>query len=171
MPVQHSPPAKNTRSQRNPAVLTPTARVPLDRTPSVHQLSANLDRGPPMEGAAPSRRGGMKSRRSRSFSGLLGGYPGMSEGARARLGEVEDEEGEESVEEEDSGETEVADALENAPEVPQGSNIAFSSQPLVSQAEPSLLKMMEQMTQFRGNSLKKLLPGTITKPLLSRLHP
>ncbi|MBW0570220.1 hypothetical protein O181_109935 [Austropuccinia psidii MF-1] len=85
MPVQHSPPAKNTRSQRNPAGLTATARVPLDHTPSVHQLSANLDRGPPMEGAAPSRRGGMKSRRSRSCSGLLGGYPGISEGARARL--------------------------------------------------------------------------------------
>ncbi|MBW0574983.1 hypothetical protein O181_114698, partial [Austropuccinia psidii MF-1] len=56
----HSPPAKNIRSQRNPAVLTPTARAPLDHTPSVHQLSANLERGPPMEGAAPSRRGGMK---------------------------------------------------------------------------------------------------------------
>ncbi|MBW0477049.1 hypothetical protein O181_016764 [Austropuccinia psidii MF-1] len=93
MPVQHSPPAKNTRSQGNPAVLTPTARIPLDCTPSVHQLSANLDRGPLMEGEEASRRGGMKSRRSRSFSGLLGGYPGMSEGARARLGEVEDEEG------------------------------------------------------------------------------
>ncbi|MBW0552219.1 hypothetical protein O181_091934 [Austropuccinia psidii MF-1] len=78
MPVQHSPPAKNTRSQRNPAVLTSTAMVPLDHTPSVHQLSANLDRGPPIEGAAPSRRGGMRSRRPRSFSGLLGGYPGMS---------------------------------------------------------------------------------------------
>ncbi|MBW0535936.1 hypothetical protein O181_075651 [Austropuccinia psidii MF-1] len=72
-----------------------------------------------MEGEAPSRRGGMKSRRSRSFSGLLGGYPGMSEGARARLGEAEEEEGEGSVEEEDSGETEVADALANASEVPQ----------------------------------------------------
>ncbi|MBW0594125.1 hypothetical protein O181_133840, partial [Austropuccinia psidii MF-1] len=56
MPVQHSPSAKNTKSQRNPDVLTPTARVPLDRTPSVHQLSANLDRGPPMEGEEPSRR-------------------------------------------------------------------------------------------------------------------
>ncbi|MBW0542315.1 hypothetical protein O181_082030 [Austropuccinia psidii MF-1] len=88
MPVQHSPPAKNTGSQRIPAVLTLTARVPLDCTPSVHQLSANLDKGPPMEGAAPSRTGGMKSRRSRYFSGLLGGYPGMSEGARARLGEA-----------------------------------------------------------------------------------
>ncbi|MBW0527337.1 hypothetical protein O181_067052 [Austropuccinia psidii MF-1] len=150
MPVQHRPPAKNTRLQRIPAVLTATERAPLDRTPSVHQLSANLDRGPPMEGEAPSRRGLMKSRRSRSFSGILGGYPGMSEGERARLGEVEDEEGEESVEEEDSGDNEVADALENAPEVPQGSNLALSSQPLVSQTELSLLKMMEKMTQFMG---------------------
>ncbi|MBW0562453.1 hypothetical protein O181_102168 [Austropuccinia psidii MF-1] len=130
MPVKHSPPAKNTRSQRNPAVLTPTARVPLDRTPSVHQLNANLDRGPPMERAAPSITGGMKSRRSRSFSVLL--------------------EGEEYVEEEDSGETEVEDALANALELPEGANLALSSQPLVSQTEPSLLKMMEQMTQFMG---------------------
>ncbi|MBW0482686.1 hypothetical protein O181_022401 [Austropuccinia psidii MF-1] len=99
------PQAKNTRSQRDTAVLTPTARVPLNRTPSVHQLSENLDRVPPMEGAAPSRRGGMNSRRSRSFSGLFGGYPGMSEGARGRLGEAEHEEGEESVEEEESEET------------------------------------------------------------------
>ncbi|MBW0503444.1 hypothetical protein O181_043159 [Austropuccinia psidii MF-1] len=132
MPVKHSPPAKNTRSQRNPAVLTPTERVSLDCTPLVHQLSANLDRGPLMEGSATSRRGGMKSRISRSFFYLLGGYPGMSEGARARLGAVKDEEGEESVEEEDSGETEVADALANAPEVPQGSNLAPTNLPLVS---------------------------------------
>ncbi|MBW0545599.1 hypothetical protein O181_085314, partial [Austropuccinia psidii MF-1] len=143
-PVQHSPPAKNPRSQRNPAVLTPKIWVPLDRTPSVHQLSSNLDRGP-KEGVAPSRRGGMKSRRSRYFSGLLGGYPGMSEGTRARLGQFEDEEGEESLEEEDSGETKVADSLENAPEVPQGSNLAPTNQPLVSQSDPSLLKIMEQV--------------------------
>ncbi|MBW0578060.1 hypothetical protein O181_117775 [Austropuccinia psidii MF-1] len=148
MPVQNSPPAKNTGSQRNSAVLTPTARVPRDCTPSVHQLSANLDRGPPMEGAAPSRRG-----------------------ARARLGEAEDEEGEESVEEEDSGETEVADALPNAPEVPQGYNLSLSSQPLVSQTEPSLLKMMEKITQFMGKLTQEVAPGTMTKPLLSRLHP
>ncbi|MBW0484576.1 hypothetical protein O181_024291 [Austropuccinia psidii MF-1] len=89
MAVQHSPPAKNTRSQRHQAVLTPTARAPLDCTPSVHQLSVNLDRVPPMEVAAPSRR-------SRSFSGLLGGYPSISQGPRSRLGEAEDEEGEES---------------------------------------------------------------------------
>ncbi|MBW0519029.1 hypothetical protein O181_058744 [Austropuccinia psidii MF-1] len=60
MPVQHSFQDKNTRSQRTQAVLTPKARAPLYHTPSFHQLSANLDRGPPMEGAGPSRRGGVK---------------------------------------------------------------------------------------------------------------
>ncbi|MBW0581174.1 hypothetical protein O181_120889 [Austropuccinia psidii MF-1] len=82
----------------------------------------------------------MKSRRSRSFSGRLSCYPGISEGERKRLEEVEDEEGEESVEAEDFGGTEVVDALSNSPEVPQVSN-----KPLVSQPDPSLLKIMEQM--------------------------
>ncbi|MBW0544378.1 hypothetical protein O181_084093 [Austropuccinia psidii MF-1] len=74
----------------------------------------------------------------------------MSEGAKARLGEVEDEEGEESVEEEDSGETKVADALANAPEVPQGSNLAPTNKYLVSQSDPSFLKIMEQMATIMG---------------------
>ncbi|MBW0525849.1 hypothetical protein O181_065564 [Austropuccinia psidii MF-1] len=59
MPLQNNPPAKNTRSQRNQALLTPTVRAPLDCTPSAHQLSENLDRGPPMEGEEPFREGGM----------------------------------------------------------------------------------------------------------------
>ncbi|MBW0517848.1 hypothetical protein O181_057563 [Austropuccinia psidii MF-1] len=105
MPVKHSPPAKNTRSQRHQAVLTPTARAPLDHTPSVHSLSANLDRGPQMEGEAPSRRGGVNSKTSRSFYGLLGGYPSIPQRPRSKSGEAEDKEGEESVEEEDSEET------------------------------------------------------------------
>ncbi|MBW0537020.1 hypothetical protein O181_076735 [Austropuccinia psidii MF-1] len=123
-----------------------------------------------MEGEAPSGRGGITSRRSRSFSGLLGGYPGMSEGARAILGEVEDEEGKEAVEEEDSGETEVADALENALEVPQGSNLAPTNQPLVSQSDPSLLKIMEKMATIMVNLSQEAAPGTVTKPLHSRLN-
>ncbi|MBW0469320.1 hypothetical protein O181_009035 [Austropuccinia psidii MF-1] len=57
MAVQHSPPAKNTSSQIHQSVLTPTARAPLDCTPLIHQLSENLERGPPMEGAPHSRRG------------------------------------------------------------------------------------------------------------------
>ncbi|MBW0523951.1 hypothetical protein O181_063666 [Austropuccinia psidii MF-1] len=74
----------------------------------------------------------------------------MSEGERARLEEVEDEEGEESVEEEDYGKTEVADALENSPEVPQVSNLAPTNEPLLSQYDPSLLKRMEQMATIMG---------------------
>ncbi|MBW0539457.1 hypothetical protein O181_079172 [Austropuccinia psidii MF-1] len=123
-----------------------------------------------MVGADSSRRGGMKSIVSGSFSGLLGNYPGMSEGARARPGEVEDEEGEESVEKEDSGETEVTDALENDPEAPQSSNLAPTNQSLVSQSDPSLLKIMEKMATIMGQLSQAAAPGTITKPLLSRLH-
>ncbi|MBW0473258.1 hypothetical protein O181_012973 [Austropuccinia psidii MF-1] len=48
IPVQYSPPAKNTKSRIHKVVVAPTARAPLDHTPSVHQLGANLDRGPPM---------------------------------------------------------------------------------------------------------------------------
>ncbi|MBW0503991.1 hypothetical protein O181_043706 [Austropuccinia psidii MF-1] len=158
MPVQHSPPAKNTRSQRHQVVLTPTARAPLDRTPSVHQLSANLDRGPPLEGAAPSRRGGVKSRISRSFSGFLGGHPSIFQGPRSRSGEAEDEEGEESVEEEEYEETEVAAALSGAPEASEAQNLAHSNQPFVSQAEPNFLKMMEQMTQLIGQLTQAVAP-------------
>ncbi|MBW0520543.1 hypothetical protein O181_060258 [Austropuccinia psidii MF-1] len=127
MPVQHSSPAKNTRSQRHQAALNTTDRDPLDHTPSVHKLSANLERGLQMEGASPSRRGGVKSRRSRSFAGLLGGSPSIFQGPRSRLGEAEYKEGE------DSEETEVASALAGAPEASEGPNLALYNQPLVSQ--------------------------------------
>ncbi|MBW0575694.1 hypothetical protein O181_115409 [Austropuccinia psidii MF-1] len=142
MPVQNSPPSKNTRSQRNPAVLTPTARVPLEHTFGQRTTIGKSS----------------TLKKIKIFLWTFRGYPGMSKGARARLGEVEDEEGERSVDEDDSGETEVADALAIAPEVPQGSNQALSSQPLVSQAEPRLLKMMEQMTQFMGQLTQAVTP-------------
>ncbi|MBW0541430.1 hypothetical protein O181_081145 [Austropuccinia psidii MF-1] len=81
----------------------------------------------------------MKPRRSRSLSGLLGGYPGISKGPRRILGEAEDEEGEEYVEEEEEEKTEV----EGAPEASEAPNIALYNQPIVSQAEPSFSNMME----------------------------
>ncbi|MBW0483647.1 hypothetical protein O181_023362 [Austropuccinia psidii MF-1] len=111
-----------------------------------------------MEGAEPCRRGGVKSRRSRSFSGLLGGYPGISEGTRCRLGEADNEEGEDSVEEEESEETEVASSLEGTPEAPQVPNIALSNQPFVFKAEPNFLNMMEQMTHFMGQLTQEVTP-------------
>ncbi|MBW0474338.1 hypothetical protein O181_014053 [Austropuccinia psidii MF-1] len=149
MLVQHSPPAKTTRSQRHQAFLTPTERAPLDCTPSVHQLSANLDRGPPMKGASFPR-GGVKSRRSRSFSGLLVGYPRISQVPRSRFGE-------------ESVETEMAATLAGAPEASEATNLAYSNQPLVSQAEPNLLKMMGQMTQFMGKLTQAVAPSDNSK--------
>ncbi|MBW0582378.1 hypothetical protein O181_122093 [Austropuccinia psidii MF-1] len=135
MPFQHSSPAKNTRSQIYQAVLTPTARAPLCCTQSAHQLSANLERGPPMEGAAPSRRGG----------------------PRSRPGEAEDKEGEESEE------TKVASALAGAPEASEAPNLAHFNQHLVSQAEPNFLKMMEQMTHFMGQLAQAVAPRDTSK--------
>ncbi|MBW0461528.1 hypothetical protein O181_001243 [Austropuccinia psidii MF-1] len=136
MAVQNRTPAKNTRSQRHQAVLNPTARAPFDGTPSVHQLSEKFDRGPPIKGAEPSRIGG----------------------PRSRLGEDKDEEGEESVEEEESEETEVEASLEGSPEVSEAPNLSLSNQPLVSQAEPNFLKMMEQMTKFMEKLTQAVAP-------------
>ncbi|MBW0489959.1 hypothetical protein O181_029674 [Austropuccinia psidii MF-1] len=87
MPVQHSPPANNTRSKRNTAYMTPRTRVPFDCTPTFHQVSANWERGPPMEEEEPPRTGGVKSRIS-SLSPDFQGYPGISDSARGILGEV-----------------------------------------------------------------------------------
>ncbi|MBW0549265.1 hypothetical protein O181_088980 [Austropuccinia psidii MF-1] len=132
MPVQHSPPAKNTRSQRGHAVLAPRVRAPLDCTPSFYQISENLDRVTPMEGAAPSRRGEPIS----------------------RLGKSEHKYGEEPVEEEESEETEVA----GSPEASEAPNLAPFYESLVSQSEPNFLKMMEQITQFTGQLTQEVAP-------------
>ncbi|MBW0517261.1 hypothetical protein O181_056976 [Austropuccinia psidii MF-1] len=50
-----------------------------------------------------------------------------------------------------SGKTEVAVALANAPELPEGFNLGSNNQPLVSQSDPSLLKIMEQMATIMGH--------------------
>ncbi|MBW0471764.1 hypothetical protein O181_011479 [Austropuccinia psidii MF-1] len=134
MPTQHSASAKNKKSQINQAVFTPKARAPLDRTPSVHQLSSNLDRRPPMEGEAFSRRGDVN-----------------------RLGKAEDKEGEESEE------TEVVAALAGAPEASEAANIDHSDQPLVSQDEPNFLKMMEKTAQLMGKLTQEVSPRDSSK--------
>ncbi|MBW0573675.1 hypothetical protein O181_113390 [Austropuccinia psidii MF-1] len=107
MSIQHSPPARQTRSQaRTQAILPPTPRALLNSTPAVPQLRAQLDRGPHMEGAEPSRKEGRGPRRSSSLSGVVGGLPGLSRTTLKGPGEDGEEEEENSVEEEASDGTE-----------------------------------------------------------------
>ncbi|MBW0474208.1 hypothetical protein O181_013923 [Austropuccinia psidii MF-1] len=97
-----------------------------------------------MEGEAPSRR------RLRSFSGFLGGYPWRLSRPRSTLGEAEDEEGEESVEMEESENTDVAASLEGSPEASDAPNLALSNKTFVFKADLNFLKIGEKMTQFMG---------------------
>ncbi|MBW0569173.1 hypothetical protein O181_108888 [Austropuccinia psidii MF-1] len=152
MPIQHSPPARQTRSQaRTQAVLTPTPRAPLDGTPAVSQLRAKLDRGPTLEGAAPSRKEGRVPRRSSSFSGVVGGFPGTSRTIFKGPGEDGEEEEENSVEGEESDGTEGVPAPVEASQGTGGPTLAQSNQPVSHQSEPFLLAIMHQMTQIMAN--------------------
>ncbi|MBW0527763.1 hypothetical protein O181_067478 [Austropuccinia psidii MF-1] len=100
MVIQHSPPARQTRSQeRTQAVITPTPRAPFAGTPAVPQMRAQLDRGPHLEGAAPSRKEGRGPRRSSSFSGVVGSFPGISRTIFKGPGEEGEEEEENCGEE------------------------------------------------------------------------
>ncbi|MBW0587527.1 hypothetical protein O181_127242 [Austropuccinia psidii MF-1] len=152
MPIQHSPPARQTRYQaRTQAVLTPTPRAPLDGTPEVSQLRAKLDRGPILEGAAPSRKERRVPRISSSFSGVVGRFPGSSRTNLKGLGEDGEEEEENSVEEEDSDGTEGVPSPVGVSQGTGGPTLAQSNQPVSHQSEPSLLAIMHQMTQIMAN--------------------
>ncbi|MBW0475509.1 hypothetical protein O181_015224 [Austropuccinia psidii MF-1] len=147
MPVQHSPPARQTSSQaRAQAVLTPTPRAPLDSTPAVPQLRAKLDRGPIFEGAAPSRKEGRGPRRSISFSGVVGKFPGTSRTIFRGPREYGEEEEENSVEDEESDGTEGVPAPVGASQGTGGPTLAQSDQSV-----PSIMAIMQQMTQIMAN--------------------
>ncbi|MBW0576218.1 hypothetical protein O181_115933 [Austropuccinia psidii MF-1] len=129
MPVEHSPPARQTRSQaRAQADLAITPRVPLDGTPEVPQLRAHLDRGPQMEGR----------KRAKKINFIA-------------QGEDDDEEEENLVEEEESDSTEGVPAPVGASQSTRGPTLAQSDQPVSHQSEPSLLAIMQQMTQIMAN--------------------
>ncbi|MBW0568205.1 hypothetical protein O181_107920 [Austropuccinia psidii MF-1] len=152
MPIQHSPPARKTRTQaRTQAVLTPTPRAPLDGTPAVSQLRAKLERGPTLEGAAQSRKEGRGPRGSSSFSGVVGGFPGTSRTIFRGSAEDGEEEEENSVEEEESDGTEGVPAPVGASQSTEGPALAQSNQPVSHQYEPSLLAIMQQITQIIAN--------------------
>ncbi|MBW0466766.1 hypothetical protein O181_006481 [Austropuccinia psidii MF-1] len=121
-PIQHSPPERQKRSQaRAQAFLTPTPRVPLDSTPEVPQLRAPFGR-----------------RLSRTpFKG-----PGE---------DGEEEEEENSVEEEESYGTEGVPSPVGASQGTGGPAIAQSNHPVSNKYEPSLLAIMQKMTQIMAN--------------------
>ncbi|MBW0593898.1 hypothetical protein O181_133613 [Austropuccinia psidii MF-1] len=127
MPVQHSPPAKQTRSQaRAQTVLTLTTRAPLDGTPAVPQLRAKLERGPILEGR----------NRDKKIKGP---------------GEDGEEEQQHFVEVEGSDGTEGVPAPVGASKGTGGPTLPQSNQPISCQSEPSLLAIMQQMTQSMTN--------------------
>ncbi|MBW0540147.1 hypothetical protein O181_079862 [Austropuccinia psidii MF-1] len=88
-----------------------------------------------MEGGGP--------RRSSSFSGVAGGFPGLS---RTTL-KFPSEDGEE----EESDGTEGVPAPVWASQGTGGPAIARSNQPVSHQSEPSLLAIVQQMTQIMSN--------------------
>ncbi|MBW0537467.1 hypothetical protein O181_077182 [Austropuccinia psidii MF-1] len=152
MYIQHSPPPRKTRSQaKAQAALTPTPRVPLDGTPAVPQLRAQFNRGPRKEGGAPSRKEGRGPRRLISLSGVVGGFPGFSRTSLKVQGEDDEYEEENSVEEEGSDGTEGVPTPVGASQSAGGPTLAQSDQPVSHQSEPSLLAIMQQMTQIMAN--------------------
>ncbi|MBW0472810.1 hypothetical protein O181_012525 [Austropuccinia psidii MF-1] len=104
-----------------------------------------------MEGAAPSRKEGRGPRRSNSFSGVVGRFPGTSRTILKGPGEDGEEEGKNSVEEEESDGTEGAPAPVGASQGTGGPTPAQSDKPVSHQSEPSLLAIMQQMTQIMAN--------------------
>ncbi|MBW0466159.1 hypothetical protein O181_005874 [Austropuccinia psidii MF-1] len=132
MPIQHSPPARTTRSQAiTQAVLSPTQIEPLDCTPAVPQLRSQLDRGPIIEGEAPSIQEGR--------------------GPRRGPGEDDAEEEENSVEEEESDGTGAAPTGVGASQGTEGPTLAHSNQPVSHHSVPSLLAIMQRITQIMEN--------------------
>ncbi|MBW0511780.1 hypothetical protein O181_051495 [Austropuccinia psidii MF-1] len=152
MPIQHTHPERYTRFQaRAQAFLPPSPRAPLDGTPAVPQLSAKLDRGPILEGAAPSRKERRVPRKSNLFSGVAGQFPGTSRTSFRGPGEDGEEEEENSVEEEESDGTEGVPALVGESQSTGGPTLTLSDQPVSQQSEPSLLAILKQMTQIMAN--------------------
>ncbi|MBW0583336.1 hypothetical protein O181_123051 [Austropuccinia psidii MF-1] len=104
-----------------------------------------------MEGAAPSRKEGRGPRRSNSFSGVAGRLPGLSRTTLKGPGEDGEEEEENSVKEEEADGAEGVPALVGASQGTGGPTLAQSDQPVSHKSEPSLLAIMQQMTQIMAN--------------------
>ncbi|MBW0461466.1 hypothetical protein O181_001181 [Austropuccinia psidii MF-1] len=117
-----------------------------------------------MEGEAPSRKEGRGPRRSRLFPGAVGTFPGMSKTSFKGLGEDGQEEEENSVEEEESDGTEVVPAAVGASAGTGGPTIAQSNQPVSQHSAPSLLAIIQQITQIMANLQAASRPQAFKSP-------
>ncbi|MBW0468790.1 hypothetical protein O181_008505 [Austropuccinia psidii MF-1] len=120
--------------------------------------------GPNLEGEAPSRKEGRGPRRSNSFSGVVGGFPGLSRTTLKGPGEGGEEEEENSVEEEESDGTEGVPAPVGVSQGTGGPTVAHSNQPVSHQSELSLLTIMQQMTQIMANNQEASRPPAFKTP-------
>ncbi|MBW0489410.1 hypothetical protein O181_029125 [Austropuccinia psidii MF-1] len=94
---------------------------------------------------------GRVPRRSSSFSGVVGGFPGTSRTILKGPGEDGEEEEESSVEEEEFGSTKCVPAPVGESQDTGGSTLAQSNKPVSHQSEPLLLAIMQKMTQNMAN--------------------
>ncbi|MBW0525053.1 hypothetical protein O181_064768 [Austropuccinia psidii MF-1] len=134
MPVQHSPPKRQTKSQATAqAVLAPTPRALLDGIPAVPQLRAQLERGPHMEGRKRDK----------------------------KINEDTEDEEENSVEEERSDGTEGVPAPVRAFQGTGGPTVAQSKQPVSHQSEPSFIGHHAENDSNHGQSLRSFIFGII----------
>ncbi|MBW0527144.1 hypothetical protein O181_066859 [Austropuccinia psidii MF-1] len=101
--------------------------------------------------AAPSTKEGRGPRRSSSFSGVVGSFPGFSRTTFKVPGEDGEEEEKNSVEEEESDGTEGFPRPVGETQGTGGPTVAQYNQPVSHQYEPSLLAIMQQMTQIMAN--------------------
>ncbi|MBW0509391.1 hypothetical protein O181_049106 [Austropuccinia psidii MF-1] len=128
MPIQHSPPERQTRSQvRAEAALTPTPRAPLDGTSAVPQLRAQFGR------RSIIQEGRKRAKKIKFFF---------------RNGEEEEEN---SMEEEEPDGTEDVPAPVGASQATGVPTLAQSNQPVSHQYEPSLLAIMQKIPQIMAN--------------------
>ncbi|MBW0492733.1 hypothetical protein O181_032448 [Austropuccinia psidii MF-1] len=104
-----------------------------------------------MEGEAPSRKEGRVPTRPSSFLGVVGGFTGISRNTFKSPGEDGEEEEENSVEEEWSDGTEGVPAPVGESQGTRGPTLAQSHQPVSHKSEPSLLAIMQQITQIMAN--------------------
>ncbi|MBW0590906.1 hypothetical protein O181_130621 [Austropuccinia psidii MF-1] len=140
MPVHHSPPAIQTRSQ---AVLTPISRVCFDGNPAVPQLRANFGRSNTIQEGR---------KRAKKIKFIF-----RSDG---------EEEEESYVEEKESDRSEGAPTPVGTSQGTGGPTLAQSNKPVSHQSKPSLLEIMKQMTQIMANLQEASRPPALNTPCM-----